>query len=172
MSGGGQSQDATKFEVRIRIQEKESFRPGMSISAEIETRSRTNVLTVPIASVTARLPKDTDKKEKIAKGGTTNSPAAATNSASVDGTNIFKADRKSKESPKPVDVVFLVDGDHAKMVTVKRGIADDDYWEITEGLKEGEEVISGGYKAINRELEDGKKIRKGMPGKDDNKDEK
>ncbi|MCX7865902.1 MAG: efflux RND transporter periplasmic adaptor subunit, partial [Limisphaera sp.] len=41
------SQEATKFEVRIRIQEKEAFRPGMSVTAEIETRYRTNVLTVP-----------------------------------------------------------------------------------------------------------------------------
>ncbi|HXP61765.1 MAG TPA: efflux RND transporter periplasmic adaptor subunit, partial [Dongiaceae bacterium] len=52
------SQDATKFEVRIRLKEKEAFRPGMSVTAEIETRSRTNVLAVPIACVTTRLPKD------------------------------------------------------------------------------------------------------------------
>ena len=39
-SSGG---DATKFEVHIRIKEKEQFRPGMSVTAEIETRSRTNV---------------------------------------------------------------------------------------------------------------------------------
>lgn len=44
---------------------------------------------------------------------------------------------------------------------VKIGISDDSYWEITEGLKEGQEVISGGYKAISRELEDGKKVHKG-----------
>src|SRR6266702_596314 len=54
--GGGQQQEATKFEVKIRINEKELFRPGMSVTAEIETRSRTNVLVVPIASVTTRLP--------------------------------------------------------------------------------------------------------------------
>ena len=45
-----QSQEATKFEVRIRINEKENFRPGMSVTTEIETRYRTNVLTVPIAA--------------------------------------------------------------------------------------------------------------------------
>src|ERR1041385_18949 len=55
------SQEATKFEVRIRVKEKEEFRPGMSVTAEIETRYRTNVLTVPIASVTSRLPKDKEK---------------------------------------------------------------------------------------------------------------
>src|SRR6185503_7837033 len=58
MSSSSSGQDATKFEVNIRITEKEKFRPGMSVTAEIETRSRTNVLCVPIASVTTRLPKD------------------------------------------------------------------------------------------------------------------
>src|SRR5438094_6504023 len=46
--GGGQSQEATKFEVRIRVDEKENFRPAMSVTAEIETRYRTNILSVPI----------------------------------------------------------------------------------------------------------------------------
>ena len=58
-------------------------------------------------------------------------------------------------------MVFVVEGDKVKMVPVKIGISDDNYWEITEGLGEGQEVVSGGFKAINRELEDGKKIRKG-----------
>jgi HlyD family secretion protein len=47
------------------------------------------------------------------------------------------------------------------MVPVKIGISDDNYWEISEGLSEGQEVVSGSFKAITRELEDGKKIRKG-----------
>ena len=58
------SQEATKFEVRIRIQEKEAFRPGMSVTAEIETCYRTNALTVPFASVTTRPPKEKEKDKK------------------------------------------------------------------------------------------------------------
>jgi HlyD family secretion protein len=55
------------------------------------------------------------------------------------------------------------------MVPIKIGISDDSYWEIVEGLKEGDEVVSGGYRAIGRDLEDGKKIKKGVPemAKDD-----
>jgi len=53
--------------------------------------------------------------------------------------------------------------DHPKMAPVKIGISNDDYWEVTDGLKEGDEVVSGGYRAISRDLEDGKKIRKGPP---------
>ena len=54
----------------------------------------------------------------------------------------------------------------------KIGISDSDYWEITDGLKEGQEIVSGGYKAVNRELEDGKKIHKGTPEKTDEKEKK
>jgi len=149
--------DATKFEVHIRIKEKEPFRPGMSVTAEIETRSRTNVLAVPIASVTARLPK-TNSVAAATNSVATNTAATTTNSLSE--TNAMRADKK-KEGPKQVDVVFIVDGDHVKMVPVKIGISDDNYWEITDGLQDGQEVVSGGYHAISHDLEDGKKIVKG-----------
>ena len=160
--GGGSSTtgDATKFEVHIRIKEKELFRPGMSITAEIETRMRTNVLAVPIASVTARLPKD-NKTNAIA--GSTNAPATnslATTTDSLSETNVMRSDKK-KEGPKQIDVVFVMDGDHVKMVPVKIGISDDNYWEVTDGLEDGQEVVSGGYHAISHDLEDGKKVVKG-----------
>jgi len=161
------SQEATKFEVRIRVKESEAFRPGMSVTAEIEARSRTNVLTAPIASVTTRLPK--------VKSGGGNKPAAVatdppgTNSAALQGTIAAPetTDKKSRELPKPVEVVFIVEGGRAKMVPVKLGISDDSYWEITEGLKEGQEVVSGGFRAVSRDLEDGKRIRKGVIGEKD-----
>jgi len=154
------SQDATKFEVRIRIQEKEVFRPGMSVNAEIETRSRTNVLCVPIASVTTRIPKD--NKTNSASAGT-NSLAGSTNRSAGTASG-SKADKK----PKDVEVVFAVEGDHVKMVPVKRGIGDDNYYEVVEGLQEGQEIVSGNFRAI-RDLEDGKKIVKGKPAEDSEK---
>jgi len=158
-ASSSQSQEATKFEVRIRISETEAFRPGMSVSAEIETRYRTNAITVPLASVTTRPPKPTDK-DKAPKKSVTKSDA--TNGiASADSTNAVPLDKKSKDAPRLSEVVFVVDGNRVKMVPVKIGICDDDYWEITDGLAEGQEVVSGGYKAISRDLQDGKKIRKG-----------
>jgi HlyD family secretion protein len=148
-TSGGQSQEATKFEVKIRIAEKEAFRPGMSVSTEIETRYRTNALTVPFASVTTRMPKDKSKKDRVGKSGATNSTSDATVTNAPGGeTNSVASSKKSKEAPKPIEVVFVMEGDHVKMAPVKIGISDDDYWEITEGLTEGQEVVSGGYKAI------------------------
>ncbi|HUI05554.1 MAG TPA: efflux RND transporter periplasmic adaptor subunit [Verrucomicrobiae bacterium] len=155
-SSSSQSQEATKFEVRVRLGEKEAFRPGMSVSAEIETRYRTNVLTVPLASVTTRVPKP-PKNKNAAKSGT------ARSTASAGSTNAVLSEKKSKEAAKPVEVVFVVEKNRVKMVPVKIGICDDDYWEITDGLTEGQEVVSGGYKAISRDLEDGRKIRRGKP---------
>ncbi len=170
---GGSSQEATRFEVKIRIQDKERFRPGMSVTAEIETRYRTNVLTVPIASVTSRMPKESDKKSDSDKSGKsvedTNAPASTepASAALGNGPDTPKAGKKAKEAPKPIEVVFVRDGDKVKMAPVKIGISDEDYWEITEGLTEGQEIVSGGYRAINRDLEDGKRIRIGKPEKDD-----
>jgi HlyD family secretion protein len=147
--GGGQSQEATKFEVRIRVDEKEELRPGMSVTAEIETRYRTNVLTVPIQSVTTRLPKGAvdEKQKKTAK-------------KDEDEDMPEKKPKKQDEANKPVEVVFVTGSDTVKMIKVKRGIGDDEYLEVTEGLTEGQEAVSGTYKAINRELEEGKRIKR------------
>jgi HlyD family secretion protein len=108
-----------------------------------------------------------------ANHGATNSTGASNEPpAAATATNKSGEGRKPGEGPKPIEVVFLLDGERAKMVPVKRGVSDDTYVEITEGLQEGQEVVSGGYKAINRELEDGKKMRKGTPPKDEDKDQK
>ncbi|MGP8199448.1 MAG: efflux RND transporter periplasmic adaptor subunit [Limisphaerales bacterium] len=169
------STDATKFQVKIHITDREAFLPGMSVTANIETRYRTNVLTIPIQCVTTRLPK--------AQSGGTNAAATnhvvlvaandppATNAAKGPDTNAAKsalttnspgtnaaAQKKPDEPPKPIEVVFVVEGDHVKMAPVKRGISDDNYVEIIEGLHEGQEVVSGGYKAINRDLADDAKV--------------
>ena len=142
-----QTQEAPKFEVRIRIDDKEAFRPGMSVTAEIETRSRKGALAVPIQSVTTRLPmgmaKPGGEKPKIESAPTAPPPG------------------KAPEPVKPAEVVFALEGDHVKMLPVKTGISDSDYFEIVSGLSEGQQIISGGYKAISKDLEDGKKVKVG-----------
>jgi HlyD family secretion protein len=143
-----QQQEATKFEVKILITEKEPFRPGMSVTAEIETRSRTNVLTVPIMAVTTRMAKPEPGQEKKEEKDPTTLP--------VKGP-------KKEEQARPDEIVFLLNSDIAKSTKVKTGISDDSYIEILEGLSEGQEIISGGYAAVSRQLEDGKKIKREDP---------
>ncbi len=153
--GAGTQAESTKFEVRIRIQDQESFLPGMSVTAEIETRYRTNVLAVPIQSVTTRMPKGSNAPTAAP------SPAQAAPGATKPDENQFELvgnARKGKEGPKPQEVVFLMENEKAHMVRVKRGISDDTYYEILEGVAEGQEVITGGFRAISKELEEGKAV--------------
>ena len=148
--GGGQSAEAPKFEVKIRVDDKEVFRPGMSVTAEVETRSRKDVLTVPIQSVTTRLPHGAAKPVQ---------PAG--------GTPPLRDGRPAK-GVKPIEVVFAKEGEVAKMIPVKTGISDNDYFEIVSGVNQGQEIIAGGYKAISKDLEDGKKVVVGVePPKSD-----
>lgn len=157
-SGGSSSssgQSATQFQVRIRFADGEQFRPGMSVSTTIETRTRTNVLAAPIASVTTR----------VVKPATNAVPTNAVVATGSD-TNSAKADKKTDDRFKPVEVVFVIEGDHVKTAPVKIGISDDTFWEIADGLKEGDEIVTGGFKAIGRDLDDGKKITKGSGGAD------
>jgi HlyD family secretion protein len=158
-------QEATKFEVKIRVKDKEKFRPGMSVTSYVETRSRTNVLTIPIQSVTTRLPKAAqEQKEKQA--------AEAKEPENKPDPN-DPENKKKAANAKPIEVAFVVEKDEVRMVPVKRGINDDDYVEIVHGLNENQVVVSGGYKVINRELEDGKKIvidnEKAKPSKGEKK---
>ncbi len=158
--GGGSSsssgQSATQFQVRIRFAEPEGFRPGMSVSATIETRTRTNVIAAPIGAITTRIVKPMGKNT----ASNTNSEATNSMASSGSATNSVKADKKTEGGNKPVEVVFLMDGDKVKTVPVKIGISDDSFWEITEGLKEGDEIVTGGFKAISRDLDDGKQVNK------------
>ena len=157
-SSSSTGQSATQFQVRIRITDKENFRPGMSVSAEVETRSCSNAIAAPIASVTTRT--ISSKTKPSVAAGTNTVPTNAVIAAN-DPANTSKLEKKSSDAKKPVDVVFVVHGDHVKAVPVKIGISDDNYWEITDGLKEGDEIVVGGYQAINRDLDDGKRIVRG-----------
>jgi len=148
--GQGTQQEVTNFEVKIRVLDKDvALRPGMSCTADIETNTHHDVWAVPIQSVTTRMPKEPEKKEASPE-----QPAIAN-----------KTTAKQKMENKVREVVFIVDNGKVKTATVKRGISDDQYVEITEGLKGDEEVVSGSYKAINRDLEEGSKVKVENKGK-------
>jgi HlyD family secretion protein len=155
-SGSSTGQSATQFQVRIRVNEADEFRPGMSVTAEIQTRSSTNALAVPIASVTTRVITNRPAMDPTMTNSVSTNEIAFTGSTTNAATG-----KKANDLTKPVDVVFVVEGNHVKAAPVKIGISDDDYWEITDGLKEGDEIVIGGYHAISRDLDDGKKIVKG-----------
>lgn len=143
------TEQVTSFPVTIRIlkdsynhliEEGKSistpFRPGMSGIVEITTEVKKDVVAVPILSVTTR---EVEKKKK----GEEQPPEETEKSLINEDYN---------------EVVFLYEDGKAVQQKVKTGIQDNEYIEILEGVKPGQEVISGPYRLVSKELEDGKEV--------------
>lgn len=149
---GLSADQVTNFDVKIRMLPESysdlkvkgqatasPFRPGMSATVDIQTESLYNILTVPIQAVTTR---QDSLKPGAKAGGEEKAPAgeAAT----------FETIQ---------EYVFVKEGGEAKLRKVKTGIQDNTYIHITEGLSEGEEVITGPYRVVSKTLKDGDKIK-------------
>ncbi len=139
----------TNFEVKIFIlpesysdlQKRESahlspFRPGMSATVDIQTKTVKDALSVPIQAVTVR-EDETDNKE-----------------------NSEDEDNEKDEQSKRVEYVFIFEDGIAKQTPVETGIQDSYFIEIIEGLELEQEVISGPYHAVSRSLKDGDPVIK------------
>ena len=144
-TGLGTQNEVVNFEVKIKlIDPKNTLRPGMSCTSEIQTETISNVLSVPIQSVTTRNDGPKDGEQMSGEGG--------------DDFQQVKEVKKEKIT-KSNEVVFLIKNGKAKMVEVETGLSDDNYISILKGLEGGEDVVSGSYKAISRELNDGLQVR-------------
>ena len=117
------------------------FRPGMTASVDIITERKNDILTVPLAAVTTR------SLSEIKKDTLDN---ASKNSGNEESTS--SQDEEKKE------VVFLYKDGIAKIVEVKTGISDYDNIEILEGVKLGDQVVSGPFLVVSRRLKDGDAI--------------
>jgi HlyD family secretion protein len=123
------------------------FRPNMSASADIQTRTHTNVLSVPLNAVTTR-----DKKSGVAPGGNNNKDNK--NNNNQDGQSAVSNDEDIEE------VVFVVQKDGiARKKPVKTDIQDINNIEIKEGIKAGDEVITGPYDVVSKQLNDSTKVK-------------
>lgn len=150
---GVSADQVTNFDVTIRMlpdsykdllaENASPFRPGMSATVDIQTTSAENILTVPIQSVTTR--QDSTEKKKQPQGGPDGPP----------DNGVQNEDEKPKMSEPIQEYVFIADNGKAVLRKVKTGIQDNTYIEITEGLKKGEKIVSGPYRAISRTLKDG-----------------
>lgn len=159
---GISADQVTNFEVKILILEesyknmikendliKSPFRPGMSATVDIQTETAMNILTVPIQSVTTRA--DTTEKE-ISKEENENEETAEGEDETL--MNLGDGDNDLQE------YVFLFQNGTAKMVKVKTGIQDKMNIQIVEGVTKDQEVISGPYRAVSKNLKDGDKVKK------------
>jgi HlyD family secretion protein len=149
-SGSNQAGEVKDFEVKLRVIDPTSeLRPGLSCSAEIVTDVRTEVLVVPIQSLTAR-------ELAVDENGKAIVPSVEDIDRQLleEKTGTLQA-APARQERKPIPGVFLRGADgRATFRVVKTGIIGQTDYEIVEGLEAGEEVVSGPYKAL-RTLEIG-----------------
>ena len=118
VSSGGSQQQVTNFQVKIQMLEVvEGMRPGMSATVEIITADKSNVISIPIQSLTS-----------------------------------------SRSMKKGTNVVFIYNNGIVNERVVETGIVGDRDYEIVSGLEEGDEIVTGSFIAISRELSDGMKV--------------
>ena len=142
--------DVTNYKVYIRLLPQSygdllgrgifPFRPGMSASADIQTETHNNVLSVPINAVTTREKTDSTKETKKTVANDKEKASVAADDLEV--------------------VVFLINKEGLiRKVIVKTSIQDINYIEITGGIKEGDEVVTGPYDVVSKLLKEKDKVR-------------
>jgi HlyD family secretion protein len=153
---------ATNFKVVVQIEgEIPDVRPGFTCTATITTATRQTALGVPIQAMTVR-ELVVDASGKIVPPDTPPSGSTATPPAAP-------AELKPGQSRKEVEGVFLMRAGKATFVPVKTGIAGEKFFEVLDGLKEGDEVITGPFSSV-RTMKDGDAVTiaktPGTPGQD------
>ncbi len=135
MAGQGTQDQKTEFEIKITITNPPpTLRPGMTATADVFTKTNETALSVPIQSVAVRTVDQLTTKGQERE----------------DAEKVFTVDKDGF-----VEIVFCIENGKAVAKQVKTGIQSDDLIEITEGLNEGEEVVSGSYRAISKDLNNG-----------------
>lgn len=138
-TGAGTADQKTEFEIKIAITDPHTaLKPGMTATADIVTKTNDNALSVPLQSVALRT-----VDQLVTKG-----------EKRKDAEAKFKPDRDGF-----VEVVFCVEQGHAVARQVTTGIQSDELIEILSGIKEGEEIVSGSYRAISKDLDNGAAIK-------------
>ena len=144
---------ATTFKVVVTLDGQiPEVRPGFTCTADITTATREKAVSVPIQALTVReLTFDPQgkvvKAPKPAKGARPSSGSAEA------------AELKPGFKKKETEGVFIVDKDNkAQFVQVKTGIAGDKFFEVLEGLKAGDRVITGPFTSV-RTLSDGSPVK-------------
>jgi HlyD family secretion protein len=139
------NQEAKDFKVVVTLQNPPSeIRPGLSATAKITTASRTRALSIPIQALTVR-----QKADLKPAGGEKDSVQAAAS----------PSDASSNDSGKDeIQGVFVIRDQKAQFVPVTTGIAGTTDIEVLQGLKDGDEIITGSYKVL-RTLRPGASVK-------------
>src|SRR5712692_3186836 len=147
------TQEAKDFKVVVTLENPpDNLRPGLSTTAKIKTAEKKNVLSIPIQALAVRTRKDLEAAAKEAgkKGG--------------EGVTLAASKTASGTDPKKEEIqgVFVVRGNKAEFVKVETGITGVTDIEVSSGLKESDQIVTGSYKALRT-------LRPGASVKVDNK---
>jgi HlyD family secretion protein len=138
------TQEARDFKVVVTLDNPPpGLRPGLSTTARIQTAQRKNVLTVPVQSLAERTRKELQDAQKNGSGSVTLAAAKSSDSSAP---------------AKSVQGVFVVRAGQAVFVPVQTGISGVTDIEVTSGLQEGDQIVTGSYKAL-RTLKPGTKLK-------------
>ena len=140
------SEEAKDFKVVVTLNDApQDVRPGLSTTAKITTATRGNALSIPIQALTLRTKQQIEAQN--------NSPGSVHAAAPV----VKEVASKSKKDDE-VQGVFVVRNKRAMFVPVTTGITGTTDIEVVDGLKEGDEVITGSYKVL-RTLRPGSSVK-------------
>jgi HlyD family secretion protein len=134
--------DISSYKDLIASGIKYPFRPGMSATVHIFTRTESNVMAIPVMAVTVR---EKENRKKLDSKKSNNADSEKENEIS---------------NSDLMEVVFVKINDTVSMREVKTGIQDDDYIQVFSGLKNGETVVTGPYSIVSKELKSGEKVTK------------
>lgn len=154
---GASVDQVTNFVVKIRMLRESynflisdnnriPFRPGMSASVDIQTRRVSNVISIPIQAVTTRKTDTLNVRNEEEDD----------RELKVENENQEKENKKVEE--KIIEYVFTLSDDKVNQIAVKTGIQDNDFIEISSGIKEGDKVICGPYSAVSKSLNKNSKV--------------
>ena len=150
------SEEAKDFKVVVNLQDAPlDLRPGLSTTAKITTATRSNAIALPIQALTLR------SKQQIEQQ---NNPPGSVHAAAPVPKEVASKGKKDDD----VQGVFVIRNKKAMFVPVSTGITGTTDIEVLDGLKEGDEVITGSYKVL-RTLRPGSgvKIDNTVPKKED-----
>jgi len=147
----GQRQ-ATTFKVVVTIDEQvPDVRPGFTCTAEITTATRKGVVSVPIQALTVRDLLFTNAGQLVRE-------PPPRRKRSADDTTATRVETPEGHTRKETEGVFLYQDGKAVFTPLKTGVAGEQFFEVTQGLKAGDQVITGPFASV-RELADGEGVR-------------
>ena len=146
----GGAATGTDYEVKVTLlKHPERIRPGLTVTTDITTATRGKVLTVPVGALVLRQP-----EPKSTPGPAKGTPKPA--SAPTPVTTPTKPEAAGSR-PKDIEGVYVVAAKKAEFRPVATGIKGEMDLEVVSGLKEGDEVVVGPFKAL-RDLKPGAQV--------------